>query len=141
MALPSKLNLVHPSVPLPSKSQNMPILDKPPKVYTTAEMAERRDRGLCMFCDEPFTPGHQLKHKKAHLYVVELNEEEEEDNNVEECSGDETSGSCIYVNAITGNSHFQTMRITGYYNKRPLQILIDSGSTHNFVDEQVVKKL
>nr|DAD38797.1 TPA_asm: hypothetical protein HUJ06_013119 [Nelumbo nucifera] len=126
MALPSKQNLVNPSVPLPSKSQNMPILDKPPKVYTAAEMTERRARGLCMFCDEPFTPGHQLKHKKAHLY---------------ECSGDEAISPCISVNAITGNSHFQTMRITGYYNKRPLQILIDSGSTHNFVDEQVVKKL
>lgn len=33
------------------------------------------------------------------------------------------------------------MRINGFFNKRTLQLLIDSGSTHNFIDEDTVKKL
>nr|KYP37703.1 Transposon Ty3-G Gag-Pol polyprotein [Cajanus cajan] len=33
------------------------------------------------------------------------------------------------------------MRITGYYNKKPLHILIDNGSTHNFLDVHIAKKL
>jgi len=33
------------------------------------------------------------------------------------------------------------MRVIGYYQKKPLHILIDSGSTHNFLDEGVAKKL
>nr|DAD43229.1 TPA_asm: hypothetical protein HUJ06_001459 [Nelumbo nucifera] len=120
----------------------IPILDKPPTVYSTVEMADRRAKGLCMFYDEPFTPGHQLKHKRAQLYVVELNDDEDEDDTTEECKEEEPPVELyISMNAIIGNSHFQTMRVTGYHKKRPLQILIDSSSTHNFVDEQVVKKL
>lgn len=42
---------------------NKPIFSKPPRTYNAAEMADRRAKGLCMFCDEPFTPGHQLKHR------------------------------------------------------------------------------
>nr|DAD20694.1 TPA_asm: hypothetical protein HUJ06_022157 [Nelumbo nucifera] len=121
-----------PSIPL--KIQGTPILDKPPTVYSAAEMVDKRAKGLCMFCDEPFTPGHQLKHKRTQLY--------DEDDTTEECKEEEPPiEPCISVNAITGNSHFQTMRVIGYHKKRPLQILINSGNTHNFVDEQVVKKL
>lgn len=27
-----------------------------------------------MFCDEPFTPGHQMKHKKAQIYFIEADD-------------------------------------------------------------------
>ena len=33
------------------------------------------------------------------------------------------------------------MRVTGYVGKRPIQILIDSDSTHNFVDQGLARKL
>lgn len=33
------------------------------------------------------------------------------------------------------------MRLTGYCGKRKLQILIDNGSAHNFLDYNVAKKL
>jgi len=33
------------------------------------------------------------------------------------------------------------MRVTGYYGQKPLHILIDSGSTHNFLDAGLAKKL
>ncbi|KAE9621561.1 putative nucleotidyltransferase, Ribonuclease H [Lupinus albus] len=36
---------------------------------------------------------------------------------------------------------FRTMRVTGQYNKKPLHILIDSGSTHNFLDIQRAKTI
>ncbi|KAH0696204.1 hypothetical protein KY289_013686 [Solanum tuberosum] len=32
-------------------------------------------------------------------------------------------------------------RVVGYSEKRPLNILIDPGSTHNFIDEEVAKQL
>ena len=32
---------------------------------------------------------------------------------------------------------YQTMRVTVTVNKKPLHILIDSGSTHNFLDVRV----
>lgn len=33
------------------------------------------------------------------------------------------------------------MRIIGYKNKKPLHILIDSGSTHNFLEIQMVTQM
>lgn len=48
---------------------------------------------------------------------------------------------CISLNALTGNSGFHTMRVVGYVGKKPIHILIDSGSTHNFIDEPLATKL
>ncbi|XP_071728840.1 uncharacterized protein [Rutidosis leptorrhynchoides] len=47
----------------------------------------------------------------------------------------------ISLNALTGTSDYQTMRVTGIINKKSVQILIDSGSTHNFLDVNVAKNL
>ena len=47
----------------------------------------------------------------------------------------------ILVNALTGVAKFRTMRVTGQVRKKPLHILIDSGSTHNFLVVNVAKKL
>lgn len=34
------------------------------KSLTPEEMSDRRDKGMCYFCDEPYSLGHYLKHKK-----------------------------------------------------------------------------
>ncbi|MCI54472.1 hypothetical protein A2U01_0075722, partial [Trifolium medium] len=39
-------------------------------------MSERKAKGLCMFCDEAFTPGHQLEHRRTQLFVMELDDED-----------------------------------------------------------------
>lgn len=56
-------------------------------------------------------------------------------------SSEGTEVSHISMHAIVGVPHFQTMTVTGVYNKRPVHILIDSGSTHNFLDETMAIKL
>jgi hypothetical protein len=54
------------STPTPINTNSTPNPSKPTFARTTrynaAEMEERRAKGLCMFCDEIFTPGHQVKH-------------------------------------------------------------------------------
>lgn len=49
----------------------------------------------------------------------------------------------ISIHAISGSSSrgFRTMRITGRVGKKAVHILIDSGSTHNFLDVHLAKKL
>ena len=59
----------------------------------------------------------------------------------EELNVSSASEPLISVNALTGTTSFRTIRVTGYYKKKPLHILIDSGSTHNFLDAHVAKKL
>ncbi|GJY77978.1 reverse transcriptase [Tanacetum coccineum] len=45
------------------------------------------------------------------------------------------------LHALSGVSTFQTMRVRGYVGKRPLHILIDCESTHNFLDTSAAKRL
>lgn len=47
----------------------------------------------------------------------------------------------ISVQAIDGVAAFQTMRLTGHHGKKELQLLLDSGSTHNFIDSSKALKL
>ena len=47
----------------------------------------------------------------------------------------------ISLHALVGVSSPQTMRVIGTINGRPLHILIDSGSTHNFVSLKFPKRM
>ncbi|GJS64872.1 reverse transcriptase domain-containing protein, partial [Tanacetum coccineum] len=44
----------------------------------------------------------------------------------------------ISLNALIRRNPFQTMRVTGYVGKHEIHILIDSGSTYNFLDSNTV---
>lgn len=55
-----------------------PLFNRTNRSYATVEMADRRAKGLCMFCDEKLTPGHQLKHRKPQMFVLELEEDDGE---------------------------------------------------------------
>lgn len=46
----------------------------------------------------------------------------------------------LSLQALTGAPNFHTMRISALHNKKLIQILLDSGSTHNFLDLDIAKK-
>ncbi|GJU10877.1 retrotransposable element Tf2 [Tanacetum coccineum] len=45
------------------------------------------------------------------------------------------------LHALSGVPHFQTMRVCGHVGKYRIHTLIDSGSTHNFVDTNTATKI
>lgn len=47
----------------------------------------------------------------------------------------------ILVHALFGNMPFQTLVLQGKSKRIPLSILVDSGSTHNFLDPQTAKQI
>ncbi|GJU75271.1 reverse transcriptase [Tanacetum coccineum] len=47
----------------------------------------------------------------------------------------------ISLHALSGVPHFRTMRVCGYVGKYKIHILIDSGSTHNFIDTSTAKRI
>lgn len=63
------------------------------------------------------------------------------DDSLDEPQQDEIQAQ-ISLNALNGVSYFQTLRVVGLCgNKHELHILVDSGSTHNFLDINMAKKL
>ena len=75
---------------------------------------------------------------------MEVQEDSEEDRG-EENEEDEVEevNPQISIHAINGiiSKGYKTIRVTMQMNKKPLHILIDSESTHNFLEVEVAKKL
>lgn len=64
----------------------------------------------------------------------------------EEIYAEETRGSKeeefdVSVHALAGYANPQTMCVKGYIKKQPVSILIDFGSTDNFLDSKIARKL
>jgi hypothetical protein len=47
-------------------------------------MVERRFKGLCYFCDEVYTPGHSVVHKKLQIHVLEIDDQDADEVVVQE---------------------------------------------------------
>ncbi|PHT71958.1 hypothetical protein T459_22743 [Capsicum annuum] len=57
----------------------------------------------------------------------------------EEMNEKRSKGLCYFCNEKSLG--FKTLRVIGYHSKKPLHILVDTGSSHNFIDLKVVKDL
>jgi hypothetical protein len=106
-----------------------PVLAPSTIRLSPAEIAQRRKDYKCFHCDEFFTNGHKLLYK--HFFVIEmLSEGEEED-------GAPGEGEpMILIHALTGIQprHGRTMQLHVIVNRASLLTLLNSGSTHNFID-------
>lgn len=108
-------------------------------------MKERRDKDLFYYCDDKWQPGHKCKAPKLYLLLgLELPLEEPADvvffdstalvDSVPEFDIVECKEPEISLNAISGSSSSKSMRLVGFLNSQRASIIIDSRSTHNFLD-------
>lgn len=134
------------TVPVKPPSSN--TLRTPTKLLTAAEMAARREMGLCYNCDEPYVFGHRCKNRVNYLMMTE----EEELQSVQEnfdLSIPEVEGNImqaveevqISLHSMMGEGGLNTMRVVGEVGAHKLNILIDSGSTLSFLQEDMANKL
>ncbi|CAM8978876.1 unnamed protein product [Rhodiola kirilowii] len=148
----------HPSHRLPP-SQNHPKLLTPPtsttlpiKRLTPTKMAARKEKGLCFNCDERYAPGHKCRPRFQCLVLNETPFEEEcpvinhvEDEEVDlhaeehELVNPDTTPN-ISCHALEGRVAPSTLRLRGQLKTLPIVILVDSGSTHNFLQTRVARK-
>ena len=75
------------------------------------------------------------------LFVIGSIELDEEVTVVEEAECDNEDNHNTSLLAIEGVERTTSMRIKGYVGWRTLQILIDNGSTHDFLDYDLAKRL
>ncbi|KAF3595908.1 hypothetical protein DY000_02024583 [Brassica cretica] len=90
--------------------------------------------------------GHQLKHRRAEFLFLEADTEFDEEIALEEqiratTLDEDNKIAIIFVQALNGTTTFNCIRLMSQYGKRKLHILIDSCSTHNFLDVQIAKSL
>ncbi|GKA61760.1 putative nucleotidyltransferase, ribonuclease H [Tanacetum coccineum] len=105
------------ALPAPKTNNINPIR----KYLSQKEFDDKRAKGLCFHCDQKFVPGIEQE-----FVIPEVTNEDIPQ---------------ISRNALTGLTSYRTIRVIGHYRSQRIHILIDSGSTHNFLDVYMAKKL
>jgi hypothetical protein len=125
------------------RENNVPSYKTPqPTRLTPQQLEERKVKGLCFNCDINCSKGHKCGEKNLFYIYCEEKEEKEpsQDENVEDISSEELTPT-ISCNALARISTPQTLNIEGYIKKKKVIVLIDSGSTHNFIHYKLSKAL
>jgi len=110
-------------------------------------LEEKRAKGLCYSCDRKYTKGHKCVEKK--LFYIDCEEEEEKEQEMskeedilqKQTLDKEEMNPTIYCNALARITTPQTIKIEGHIKKKKVIVLIDSGSTHNFIHCKIAKEL
>lgn len=126
----------------PSDVSNSKDFKKGRSVLSSKEILERRERGQCFHCDEKYHPGQNCK---ARLYMLSGEQMEGEDydgvdREFYDMENMDTPGE-ISLNALAGTKSMGTIRLQGCIRGKKVSILVDSGSTHSFIDSTMVKTL
>jgi hypothetical protein len=142
----------------PRKEENSNTLVKkvspnlPVQRLSSAQMRERRAKGLCYTCDKKWSSSHVCKTLKLYLlHGVEIQQDEPTEevffDSIEEVMlvedqkpGVELEQPQISIHAISGSLSPNTMRIVGSIQHQRVIILVDYGSTHNFLDPAIARK-
>ncbi|XP_019183647.1 PREDICTED: uncharacterized protein LOC109178468 [Ipomoea nil] len=108
----------------------------PERRLSRAEYIQRCSRGLCYNCDELWSPEHRCKQ----LFFLVLDDTiEDMDSTFTSDLG--TDNPEISLHAITCTNNGQTMQVQMFLADVPVTALIDSGSTHSFVNERTATRL
>lgn len=123
--------------PVPKVETNQNVQNQEsatPKRLSWEDLKRKRSLGLCFSCDERYTLGHKCR--KSQLLLMEG-----EDADEEEAISQEEEEPEITLQALTGWDVPQTIRTPLAINKLRTVVLIDSGSTHNFVSDKMALRL
>ncbi|KAK1372665.1 hypothetical protein POM88_028858 [Heracleum sosnowskyi] len=107
------------------------------------------EKGQCFNCDEPWHREHKCKQQMSLLLLEGVVPEGFEDlTNVDEIletvnvsdeKVDEAEHGNLY--ALIGSTSSRCLRLQGEIKNKSLQILIDGGSSHNFIQSRTAKFL
>lgn len=108
----------------------------------------KEERKACFNCDEKFSPGHECKAKLFRLSAdtnelievenPEIYYEEQFDVDLTPEYAERIEISC---NALEENPAANTIRVLASVNNKIVSVLVDPGSTYNFIQSDVAKSL
>ncbi|KAJ1377256.1 hypothetical protein SESBI_49085 [Sesbania bispinosa] len=122
----------------PHNTPNNPI-----RKMTPAEMQVRREKGLCYTCDDKFTPQHKCPNRHFMIMQVEdeIPETEDTAQQTELVEDNAEQEHHLSFNALKGNSGLGTIRFSGRIKGHSVRILLDGGSSNNFLQPRVAQFL
>ena len=110
-----------------------------------SEMQIRREKGMCYTCDEKSTSSHRCPNRQ--YLLLQMDDDDNDELQPDPSPGNEEAlGSLsldhhLSYNALKGSSGLGTMKFSGTINGMALQILLDNGSSDNFLQPQIAKCL
>lgn len=133
-------------MPSTTQNQSRPPMQNFRKQMSQKDFDERRAKNRCFHCDQPYSSTHREK-CTGRMFALEILPNIEVDEMTGTGEGSVVTelevNMCPYIslNALSGITAYQTMRVKGMVGNQFIHILIDSGSTHNFLDLNTAKKL
>ena len=136
-----------------------PLLNPPPRTTPTPtptlkrlspeEIALRREKGLCFNCEEKYHRGHKCS---SRFFVLISDELDPTPSHIpipdppKNPPPDLPDSSDLYptqisLNSLAGHIASETLCLFGHLTGHPMIILVDGGSTHNFIQHQLVTEL
>ncbi|KAJ4801510.1 polyprotein [Rhynchospora pubera] len=120
---------------------------QPRNINQNMTFQQRRALGLCDKCNEKYYPGHQCAGKMMGLMTEPIIDEVEEDEELEEVEIEvveeleKVEQAVISMYASTDKKKISSMKFKGQIGNVPICALLDSGSTHTFVNPEVIQSL
>ncbi|VFQ76738.1 unnamed protein product [Cuscuta campestris] len=115
----------------------------PVVVVSTAEKAERSKKGLCWYCDEKWDRSHNCRRR----FLVLMGPDSEDPPLTDDSPADQDDftpvifGDVSSIHSMSGSPSPRSLKLAGSVNGASVQVLLDSGSTHNFIHPGVAERL
>ncbi|KAL1225386.1 hypothetical protein V5N11_009041 [Cardamine amara subsp. amara] len=116
---------------------------RPKRHHSSAELDEKRRKGICFRCDGQLSREHKCPNKELRvLTVINGFEVEVLEDSIEE-EREEPVGQLMELSfsSFMGILSPTTTKLRGAIGKKDIVIMLDNGATHNFISPDAVKKL
>ncbi|KAJ1433575.1 Retrotransposon gag domain [Sesbania bispinosa] len=134
--------------PLLPTPNTPPLKNGAVKKISLAEMQLRREKVLCYFCDDKFTFNHRFPNRQ--ILMLQLDDEEVESETIFDAHTGDTNSNPksgiespphLSLNALKGGPGVGTIRFVARINTLPVKVLVDGGSSDNFLQPRVANFL
>ncbi|CAA0840420.1 Unknown protein, partial [Striga hermonthica] len=140
---PAQSSTAPPALPAAQPTRDNKRKGKVVKQLTPEEIKRQHEKGLCFRCEEKFMPGHRCKQAFVIEVVNSDNKEaevEEEPEPMDDIEAFDEEAE-ISMHAVAGIRGPRTMRLPAWVKDQRVIVLVDNGSSHNFINADLSQKL
>ncbi|XP_061340171.1 uncharacterized protein LOC133286737 [Gastrolobium bilobum] len=127
----------NPSPSVSASSSSLPV-----KKMSSDALAKKRELGLCYVCDEKWSKTHRCKSQMLVMIVdCEESDGESEEEIIWQKEGTKDTSLDAALHSLSGRADAKSLVLLAELGKGKVKILVDSGSSHNFIQRSLVEEL